>query len=71
MKLYVLEGPASCANIFGYFKQDFVPEGRFALVYQGEFANGGHGPITVDGVLYRTRRGAEGVLALHEAESDE
>ena len=59
MKRYILEGPANCGNIFGYCKRGLVPAGRWAVVKDGEYANGGHGPSTVDGRLYDSREAAE------------
>lgn len=59
IKLYVLEGPAGCGNSFGFFHAGLVPAGKFAVVTDGEYANGGHGPSTADGKLYRTREAAE------------
>lgn len=50
-KLY---GPADCGNQFGYWTRELVPAGHFAIVTDGELANGGFGPSSVDGKLYPT-----------------
>lgn len=42
--MYVLKGPADCGNIFGVHRAGLVPLGRFAVVEDGEYANGGWGP---------------------------
>jgi len=55
----VLEGPADCGNQFGFLKAGLVPAGKFAVVENDEYANGGHGPCSVDGRLYATRAEAE------------
>lgn len=57
--VYILEGPAGCGNVFGIYNPDLLPPGRFAVVRNGEYANGGHGPSTVDGKSYRSREEAE------------
>jgi hypothetical protein len=57
--VYVLEGPADAGNVFGYWKPGLIPAGKFAVVENGELANGGHGPCTVDGKLYGSREAAE------------
>lgn len=62
--MYVLEGPADCGNVFGFWKPRLVPDGRWTIVEDGEFANGGRGPSTVDGRLYTSRAAAE--LALQD-----
>jgi hypothetical protein len=59
----ILAGPAGCGNLLGYYRSDLVPAGHFAIVHDGEYANGGCGPSTVDGRLYHTREGAERALA--------
>jgi len=68
MKAYIIEGPADAGNSFGFFKRGFVPVGGFILARKGEYANGGFGPSTVDGKLYKTREHAESALrAMEEA----
>jgi hypothetical protein len=52
--MYVLKGPSDCGNVFCFQKQNLIPEGKFAVVEDGEYANGGWGPSTVDGILYST-----------------
>ncbi len=59
----VIEGPCGLGNSFGYYHDGLLPAGRFAVVSDGEYANGGSGPSTVDGKSYRTREGAERALA--------
>ncbi len=61
---YIIEGPAGAGNVFGFFHAGLVPAGRFAIVRDGEYANGGHGPSTVDGHAWKTREGAERALKL-------
>ncbi len=57
---YVVEGPAGAGNQMGYFSQDLVPEGGFIVACDcDEYANGGSGPKTADGVLYKSRARAE------------
>lgn len=66
-RVYVLDGPASAGNAFGFFKHGLVPAGCSAVVADGEYANGGHGPSTVDGKSYASREAAEAVAsALNE-----
>jgi len=60
--MYVLEGPADCGNVFGFWKAGLVKDGKCAIVENGELANGGHGPSTVDGKLYRSREVAEAAI---------
>lgn len=43
MNAYVMAGPAVIGNAFGYHGKE-VPADRFAVVVDGEYANGGHGP---------------------------
>lgn len=43
--LYILAGPADCGNVFGYFKAGGIPAGKFAVVYDDEYTNGGCGPV--------------------------
>ncbi len=45
-KAYVIAGPAQIGNCFGYFGKE-VPTGKFAVVANSEYANGGHGPCQV------------------------
>ncbi len=41
--MYILEGPASAGNEFGFFKPELIPAGCFAVCHDGEYANGGRG----------------------------
>ena len=62
-KRYILEGPANAGNVFGVWKRGLVPAGRWAVVENDEYANGGRGPCTVDGKLYSSRSEARAALA--------
>jgi|GEM_PF-5140006 len=62
MPIRVIEGPTTIGNSFGYYGSH-VPEGKFAVVRDGEYANGGCGPSTVDGIRYGSRARAEQALA--------
>lgn len=44
LEVYVVAGPATIGNAFGRYGYD-VPAGKFAVVSDGEYSNGGHGPI--------------------------
>ena len=68
---HVIEGPAEIGNSFGYFGQ-ILPEGMFAVVEDGEYANGGRGPSVgcCGHSKHRTREGAEACLAALQAEED-
>lgn len=57
----VVAGPCVIGNRFGYFGHK-VPEGKFAIVEDGEYVNGGHGPCSADGKLYASAERAEEVL---------
>ena len=61
--MYVIQGPADAGNEFSVFKRDLIPAGYLAIVSDGEYANGGRGPSTVDGRLYSTRDEAEARMA--------
>lgn len=65
MNAYVLEGPADCGNVFGYWKTNLVPAGKFVVVEGCELANGGYGPCTIDGRLYGSREAAEEAMRSH------
>lgn len=56
--LYILAGPSGCGNTFGSYRKALVPEGKFAVVRDGEYANGGHGPSSEDGRLYSSHKAA-------------
>ncbi len=58
-RCYVLAGPADCGSRLGYWQEGRVPAGAWAVVADGEYANGGHGPSSVDGRLYRDLSAAE------------
>jgi hypothetical protein len=59
--LYVLGGPSVMGNTSGSFGV-VLPKGKFAVVRDVEYSNGGWGPCTVDGVRYASRQRAEEVL---------
>lgn len=62
MAFYVLEGPADCGNVFGYFKKGLVKAGQFAVVEDDHYANGGRCPSLAPGTsqnLYNNKRGAK------------
>ena len=68
--MYIIEGPTEggIGNAFGFWHIDTnVPEGRFAVVEDGEYANGGRGPSILGG-LHKTRLAAEKRLAAWEEE---
>lgn len=67
MSAYVIDGPCGIGNSFGYYHDDLLPAERFAVCEDGEYANGGSGPSTVDGKMYRTREAAERALAAYQA----
>jgi hypothetical protein len=67
--MYVLEGPADAGNVFGYWKPGLIPAGKFAVVENGELANGGHGPCTVDGKIYGSREAAEEAIRVRDSVS--
>lgn len=48
---YVLEGPQIVGNKFGYYGTEIVA-GQYIVAKDGEYSDGGHGPISADGVLY-------------------
>ena len=58
---YIIEGPESIGNMFGYYGCG-VPAGQFAIVHDGEYANGGHGPIQSVKGLYDSREAAQARL---------
>ncbi len=62
--MHVIEGPADMGNVFGFFKEGLLPAAKFAVVEDGEYANGGFGPSTVDGKKYSTREAAEACAEL-------
>lgn len=73
MATYIIEGGdegRDMGNTFGVFRRGLLAPGRFAVVADGEYANGGRGPSTVDGVAYRTRERAEAALAKLLAEEE-
>jgi hypothetical protein len=61
-EMYILVGPADCGNALGVYKPGLVPAGKFAIVQDGEYANGGYGPVSVDGRLYGSKERALAAL---------
>lgn len=57
-EVYVVEGPVRIGNVFGFYGDD-VPPGRYAVVTDGEYANGGHGPSTALSRLFHSLEAAE------------
>ena len=70
MKYYIVKGPAEIGNIFGFFGHE-VPEGYLAICYDGEYNNGGMGPIqAVKGLWrdkYESRTIVDGPVTIHES----
>jgi hypothetical protein len=61
--MYIVEGPRGMGNVFGHYRANLLAKERFAIVEDCEYANGGYGPSTVDGIAYKTRQNAEDMLA--------
>lgn len=59
MNHYVIAGPSGMGNSFGFFNAGLLPAGKFAVVHDGEYSNGGYGPITTNGRCYGSRERAE------------
>lgn len=71
---YILEGPAGCGSLWGYWKKNLIPERKFVIVEDGEYANGGYGPCLVASKVFTNRKEASDyLLTLNESEeiSDE
>ncbi len=62
MRAYIIEGPCGMANVFGIYQEGMLPAERFAVVKDGQYANGGSGPISVNGQCYKSKAGAEKAL---------
>ncbi len=60
MVKYLLRGPAVVGNCFGHFGHR-LPEGRWAIVANGEYGNGGSGPIVI-GPTYSTEEKAKSAM---------
>ena len=52
MTMYIVSGPMTIGNTFGFYGSS-VPDGYHAIVYDGEYTNGGYGPNTADGKIYK------------------
>lgn len=59
---YIIEGPAGVGNRFGYHKPELVPAGKFVVVEDDEYINGGYGPCMMNNELYDSREQAESAL---------
>jgi hypothetical protein len=58
---YIIGGPTVIGNTSGSFGV-VLPKGKFAVVRDVNYSNGGRGPCTVDGVRYASRERAEEVV---------
>lgn len=61
--MYIIEGPATIGNVFGYVRPDNLAAGQFVVVEDGEFANGGYGPCQAVKGKFASRAEAEQALA--------
>lgn len=68
-KKYILNGPFTIGNCFGYCGTA-VPAGKFVIVEDGEYSNGGYGPSTVDGKVYNSYEHALNSLCRTSLESE-
>lgn len=59
---YILQGPTTIGNSFGFWGV-YVPSDRWVIVEDGDLTNGGFGPYTVNGTVYRSAERAREVLA--------
>ncbi len=57
-RMRILAGPADCGNVFGFHKPGLIPPDHFAVVADGEYANGGRGPSVVTSRLFLSREAA-------------
>jgi len=55
---YIVQGPCIIGNQFGYYGVK-IPDGRWVIVENDEYANGGYGPCSVDGKLYQSEEAAK------------
>ena len=60
---YILQGPHGMGNQFAAYHAALLPAGRWAIVTHGPYANGGQGPISADGKMYRSLEDAQAALA--------
>jgi len=58
---YIIEGPDTIGNIFGSYGHK-VPEGKFVVVTNDEYNNGGSGPCQWIQGLFTSREEAEKTL---------
>ena len=68
--MYVIEGPTEIGNRFGY-SGHALAAGKFAIVEDGEYSDGGYGPSSVDGNRYASRAAAEDALRQLQTDNDE
>jgi len=54
----ILAGPETIGNVFGFYGH-LVPDGKFAVVTDGEYANGGYGPSAIIHRLFNSVDEAE------------
>ena len=66
MKPYVIAGPVLIGNVFGHYGHALA-EGQFAIVEDGEYANGGRGPSQYIQRVFGSRADAE--AALHKLDA--
>ena len=62
-KMRVIEGPLDAGNVFGYLRPGLIPVGRWAVVVDAAYVNGGRGPCVVIDASFPTREAAEAELA--------
>lgn len=61
----IMKGPVKVGNMFGFYGVE-VPEDRWVVVTDGEYANGGHGPSLASETAYRHERHAHDAAAVLE-----
>lgn len=62
---YIIAGPRGLGNVFRFYSRELLPDGRYAIVRDGEYTNGGQGPSTVDGKMYRSEAAAREAMWSH------
>jgi hypothetical protein len=66
---YVVTHPAKVGNFFGSYGH-VVPEGRYVVVKDGEYSNGGHGPSVAVNYMFKTQERAECAARAMNANGD-
>ena len=61
----VIEGPVTVGNTFGFYGVE-IPKGKFAVVEDGEYANGGYGPSLATKTVFSQRFDAHQTAACFE-----